>query len=374
MSALIDPSRLEHIAQTVVAEHAETVDRTASFPEASLAALADAGLYGLTSAASVGGLGGGPRDAVIAVERLAQECASTAMVFCMHLCGAQVIEKFGALPLRAEVAAGRHLSTLAFSEVGSRSHFWAPGSTATAAGENVRLDARKSWVTSAERATAYVWSSRPLHAEGASTLWLVPRDSAGLTINGRFDGLGLRGNGSVPVNADGVLVPASARLGPDGGGFDVMMGVVLPWFNLMNAASAIGTAQGAVAGAIRHASATRHENVGTALRDLPTIRASLARMRCRTDEARALLFDAVSAVETGRPDTMLRVLQAKAVAAEAAIEVTTLGMRVCGGAAYRREVGVERRFRDAQASSVMAPTTDVLYDFIGKAITGLELF
>jgi alkylation response protein AidB-like acyl-CoA dehydrogenase len=49
-------------------------------------------------------------------------------------------------------------------------------------------------------------------------------------------------------------------------------------------------------------------------------------------------------------------------------------MRVCGGAAFRSEAGIERLFRDARAASVMAPTSDVLYDFIGKAITGLPLF
>ncbi|MEK7844981.1 MAG: acyl-CoA dehydrogenase, partial [Pseudomonadota bacterium] len=47
---------------------------------------------------------------------------------------------------------------------------------------------------------------------------------------------------------------------------------------------------------------------------------------------------------------------------------------VCGCAAFRREVGVERRFRDARAGTVMAPTTDQLYDFIGKAICGLLVF
>ena len=31
-----------------------------------------------------------------------------------------------------EIAGGRHLTTLAFSETGSRSHFWAPMSTAAA--------------------------------------------------------------------------------------------------------------------------------------------------------------------------------------------------------------------------------------------------
>ena len=31
-------------------------------------------------------------------------------------------------------------------------------------------------------------------------------------------------------------------------------------------------------------------------------------------------------------------------------------------------------FRDVRAASVMAPTSDVLYDFIGKATLGMDLF
>ena len=60
--------------------------------------------------------------------------------------------------------------------------------------------------------------------------------------------------------------------------------------------------------------------------------------------------------------------------AESDWAVTDLAMRVCGGAAFRKEVGVERNFRDARAATVMAPTTDALYDFIGKAVCGLPLF
>jgi len=97
-------------------------------------------------------------------------------------------------------------------------------------------------------------------------------------------------------------------------------------------------------------------------------------MKIKADLLRTLLYDAVSALEGGRADAMLRVLQVKAAAGETATEVTDLAMRVCGGAAFRKEVGVERNFRDARAATVMAPTTDMLYDFIGKALTGMPLF
>jgi alkylation response protein AidB-like acyl-CoA dehydrogenase len=54
--------------------------------------------------------------------------------------------------------------------------------------------------------------------------------------------------------------------------------------------------------------------------------------------------------------------------------VLDLGMRVSGGAAFRGDIGVERFFRDARAATVMAPTTDALYDFIGKAVCGMPVF
>jgi alkylation response protein AidB-like acyl-CoA dehydrogenase len=71
---------------------------------------------------------------------------------------------------------------------------------------------------------------------------------------------------------------------------------------------------------------------------------------------------------------MLRVLEMKAAAGETAIAVTSLAMRTCGGAAFSRQTGIERFFRDAHAGAVMAPTNDVLREFIGKALLGLPLF
>ena len=367
-------AKLETVAAGAVAANAEGVDRDATFPKAAMDAIAAAGLYGLISAREVGGLGQGPGASALAVLRVARECGSTGMVLAMHYAGTAVIEKYGAEAVRRNVASGRHLSTLAFSEAGSRSHFWAPTSTAKPVGGRVQLDAEKSWITSAGQATAYVWSSRPVKADGASTLWLVPAQADGLEMPRPYNGLGLRGNDSRPVTADKVTIAETQRLGDDGEGFAIMMGTVLPYFNLMNAAFSVGLMEAATARTAAHASGSRYAHMDSSLADLPTIRAYVARMRVRTDMTRALLDDAIDAVEGGRADAMLRVLECKAAAGESALEVLGTAMRVCGGAAFRKDVGVERYFRDAQAANVMAPTTDQLYDFIGKAACGLPLF
>ena len=196
---------LGSVIDDVIRPQAPIVDRDGAFPRPGVDALAAAGLLGLASSTEVGGGGQGMRAAAEVIERLAAECGSTAMVVLMHYAATAVIEAHGPREVRAAIAAGDHLTTLAFSEAGSRSHFWVADRHRDADGRRqVRLDARKSWVTSAGEADSYVWSSRPLTRDaGPMTLWLVPAGSAGLSVAGDFDGLGLRGNGSRPMTADG---------------------------------------------------------------------------------------------------------------------------------------------------------------------------
>jgi alkylation response protein AidB-like acyl-CoA dehydrogenase len=363
---------LETVAAIAAANAAE-VDR-GTFPRVTLDALAERGLLGLVSATAVGGKGQGLAEAARVVERLAHECGSTAMVVCMHYCATAVIEEHGPEDVQRAIAAGKHLTTLAFSEPGSRSQFWASLNTANVDGGDVRITGKKSFATSAHHADSYVWSTKPTTGSELSTLWLVPRRTAGLRLDGAFDGLGLRGNDSSPITAEDVRLPASARLGEEGGGFGVMMGIVLPWFNVLSAAVSAGLMEAAVERTTKHVASTTFEHAGSTLADIPTVRAFVARMRIKTDQTRTLNADTLAAIASGRPDATLRVLESKAAAGEAAGEVADLAMRVCGGAAFRKDVGVERIFRDSRAALVMGPTTDVLYDFIGKAVCGLPLF
>jgi alkylation response protein AidB-like acyl-CoA dehydrogenase len=277
-----------------------------------------------------------------------------------------------------DIAAGRHLSTLAFSEAGSRSHFWAPMSRAVIDGPTHRISARKSWVTGAGQADSYVVSTRSGddRAEGptASTLYFVPRDAPGLSCDGAWDGLGLRGNASAPMRLEGVPVATSDRLSPEGEGFGVMLQTVLPWFQLGSASVSLGIARAATESTRKHLLASRLEHLDQSLASLMNLRARLARMQIAVDTQGAFLGHVAARMEDPGPDTMLAVLECKAAAAEAALEVTDLALRTCGGAAFSKHLTVERNFRDAQAGRVMAPTTDVLHDFIGKALLGLPLF
>ncbi|ACU69488.1 acyl-CoA dehydrogenase domain protein [Catenulispora acidiphila DSM 44928] len=371
---MFDRELLDTIVNEVVAPAAAEVDTNAAFPREGVDALARAGVLGLTVPKQFGGAGEGLRSAVNVIRTLSSACGSTAMVVAMHYSGTAVLASQERADVLQDIGDGRHLTTLAFSEVGSRSHFWAPLSTAKADGDDVLLDARKSWVTSASQADSYVWSSRPMAADGPMSLWFVPSDTPGLSIPRAFDGMGLRGNDSSPVTADGVRVSQTSLLGDDGKGFDLAMAAALPVFLVLNAAAGIGLMDALLAEAVKHLSATRLDHLNQSLAQQSPARLTLARMRIEADRTRCLLDETLSALEQERPDAQLFLLEVKAATDESAALVADLAMKVCGGAAFRKELGIERRFRDSRAARVMAPTTDVLEDFVGRALCGLPLF
>jgi alkylation response protein AidB-like acyl-CoA dehydrogenase len=358
-------SKAKEINDRVLGPAARQNDREGRFSTEAVDALGQAGLLGLTLPTQFGGAGLGPRAFAAVTSKLAEADASVAMVYLMHVCATATIAAARAgtaiVQILREIAGGGHLTTLAFSESGSRSHFWAPVSRAHRNNGGVSITAKKSWVTSAGCAQSYVVST--LAPEGTaptdSTLYLVSAGLPGLSVAGSWDGFGLRANASAPMMLNDCEVTPEFQLTDDGKGFRAMLDVVLPLFNLGTAAVALGLCRAAVAATVAHLKTARFEHLGQTLGEsLPTLRTQLAAMQ----------------IERPRDTTLLRVLETKAAAGDIAISVTSTAMRLCGGSAFSKNMVIERLFRDAHAGSVMAPTGDVLRELIAKALLGMPLF
>jgi alkylation response protein AidB-like acyl-CoA dehydrogenase len=372
--------RARRLGTGVLRANARAADQQGCFPQLSVQALASNGLLGLTVGPEFGGAGEGMRAFAAATEALAEGCGSTAMIFVMHVAATEAIAASATLSRKVDVlgaiASGVHLTTLAFSERGSRSQFWAPVSELKEGDGGFTVAALKSFVTSAGHADSYVSSARMPNARSSleSTLFLVTRPNDKVRIQGAFDGLGLRGNESSPVAFDEMFVSPGDLLTPQGKGADAMLQVVLPWFSIGTAAMANGLCRAAVSATADHLQRTTFAHTGSGLRDIPTLRARLADMSVRTEQAAALLGRTIDLIEEGADTALLFVLQTRLASIEAALDVTDLAMKACGGAAFSKHLDVERLFRDARAGWVMAPTADHLREFVGRALTGLPLF
>jgi alkylation response protein AidB-like acyl-CoA dehydrogenase len=371
----------EKLSQEMLRASADSTDQSRRFPRENLQALGKAGVLGLMIPARYGGAGAELAEMSQVLEEQAQSCASTAMVTLMHFCATAVIGAKGSDALKKEIlpgcARGEHITTLAFSEAGSGGHFYAPVSEVRLNGGKKTLSAAKSFVTSAGEADSYVVSARKACASAPTetNIYLISKNTAGLSTQGCFEGLGLAGNASAPMSLTDVAIDDAARLGPEGSGFQSMLEVVLPHFQIGVASVSMGLAKAAHQTIVGRMGARKYEHAGgAALASIPRVQFLVAEITLAVNSGEAYLRETIRKALAADPAAMLDVLGVKVVAADACLAAVSRAMTLGGGWAFGRRGGLERIFRDAQAAAVMAPSSDVLKDFIGKASLGLPLF
>jgi alkylation response protein AidB-like acyl-CoA dehydrogenase len=373
----------ERLSQELLGPRSDQVDQARHFPRENLDALGKAGVLGLLVPVEFGGAGATMTEMSLVLGTQSQYCASTAMITLMHFCATVVIASKGNEVVKKRVlpaaASGGHLGTLAFSEAGSGGHFYMPVSEVLNGGDGKEklLSATKSFVTSAGEADTYVVSARRAGASGPTdvNLYLIPKGTQGFTALGRFEGLGLAGNASAPMSLNEVVIHDDTRLGVEGSGFQTMLEVVLPHFQIGVASISLGIATAAFQAIAARVGARKYEHAGgTVLASIPRVQFLVAEMAIELNSTRAYLNETIRKALAGEPSAMVDVLGVKVKAAEACLSIVSRAMTLGGGWAFGRRGGLERVFRDAQAAAVMAPSSDVLKDFIGKACLGLPLF
>lgn len=371
----------EKISREALRANADAIDQARRFPRENLQALGKAGVLGLLIPTQYGGAGAGIAEMSQVLDTQAQNCASTAMITLMHYCATALISAKGSDGLKQQVlpacARGENISTLAFSEAGSGGHFYAPVSEVSQNNGRKALSATKSFVTSAGEADSYVVSTRKAGA-GAPTetnLYLIAKDAPGFSTQGRFEGLGLAGNASAPMSLQAVAIDDATLLGAEGTGFQSLLEVVLPHFQIGVASVSMGLAKAAQQVIVERVGARKYAHAGgAALASIPRVQYLVAEIALAVNSGQAFLRETIRKAVSADPAAMLDVLGVKVAAADACLAAVSRAMTLGGGWAFGRRGGLERIFRDAQAAAVMAPSSDVLKDFIGKASLGLPLF
>jgi alkylation response protein AidB-like acyl-CoA dehydrogenase len=367
--------RTAQIARDVLASHAAAVDRDAVWPEQSIRALQAAGLGGLVVPLDKGGLGHGLYALARVCELLGRECASTAICFGMHCVGSAVIS-VKSTPDQDErylapIARGEHLTTLALSEPGSGSHFYIP-STALTEGpdESYALDGRKVFVTNGAHADSYVLSTAlgGANEPGLFSCVVLDADAPGIEWGESWRGMGMRGNDSRQLDMRGTRVPRGNLLGSHGDEVWYVFNVIAPYFLTAMSGTYLGVASAAFEQARSHLMRRGYSTTGRAPRNEPVVQHRLGTLWARLESARRLTYSAAGLADGEEDGALPAILSAKAEVASAAVEVANGAMDLAGGIAYGENSTLQRHLRDARAANVMAPTTDILRTWAGRAL------
>jgi isovaleryl-CoA dehydrogenase len=371
---------LEQVVETAIYPEAARVDRDCQWPRHSMEALAAAGLMGMQVPVQLGGHGQGLLALSMATEVIGRACPSSALCYGMHCVGTAVIAA-KATPYQQEnylrpIAAGRHITTLALSESGSGAHFYLPETTLTADGDDLLVEGTKQFVTNGAHADSYVVSalaSRAGPEAGDFSCLVVDADTPGTEWLAPWNGFGMRGNASRGLRFNEARVAARQLLGEEGDQAWYVFEVVAPYFLMAMAGTYLGIAQSALDAAGEHLRNRRYAHSGEALRDVETLQGRYAAMWVAVEKTRALIYEAARRGDLADPDALPFILACKADAGDTAVFLANEAMTLCGGAAYRENSRVGQMLRDARASHVMSPTTDLLKLWTGRSLLGLPL-
>ena len=366
------------LSRETLAPRAAWYDRDGVNPVESWRDLHREGLLAIGIPAAYGGLDLPMATYVAVIRTLARGCANTAMTLHMHSTVMRFIAALGTEAQKrryfAEVAEhGRLFGSWGSEPAVSLSRTLLMETAIREAGDGFVVDGVKHFCTMALGASQYmVWCALDGEADmgKALVLALVPADATGISTDGKWNTLGMRGTYSPSVTFERVRIPREAMLGRPGSA--VQVGVVES-FGLGYAAIYIGIAEAALDFAVDYAKkrVVKPENIAVA--QDPTVQRHIGSLAVRLDAARLVMedsaarWDAADLAERGNLAN-----KAKFLATEASLEVTSKVIQVVGGRGAYKDYPAERAFRDVRTATLMPPTVDRMLETIGKSALGIQ--
>ncbi len=357
-----------------ISKDAAKRDIEAIWPEKELNVLKEERLTGLVVPKENGGYGLGLLALAQSCEILAQGCPSTAMCFGMHNVGTAVLAAkataFHKEKFLEPIAEGKHLTTIALSEPGTGSHFYFPQTKLQSlTNEELKVTGAKSFVTNGGHADSYIISTVAFDP-GADPFQfscvVLEKSQENLTWGEPWLGLGMRGNSSMNLEIKDAIIPSSHLLGEKGDELWFVFNVVAPYFLTAMAGTYLGIAQAAFDEAKNHLTSRTYSHSGALLSENPILQHRLGSVWAKLERTRRLIYHACQDGDNGNASATLSIMAAKAEVAACANEVVNEAMTLTGGIGYQENGLLGRLLRDARAAHVMAPTTDLLYTWIGR--------
>ncbi|MGW3325479.1 acyl-CoA dehydrogenase family protein [Streptomyces virginiae] len=360
-----------------VVPYAAEWDRAESVDRAIVKKLGALGFLGLTVPEEYGGSGGDHLAYVLVTEELGRGDSAVRGIVSVSLgLVAKTVAAWGTEEQKhawlPRLCSGDALGCFGLTEPGTGSDAGNLTTRAVRDGDAYVLDGSKMFITNGTWADVVLLFARTGDEPGhrGVSAFLVPTDTPGLTRREIHGKLGLRGQATAELVLDGVRVPASALLGPEGKGFSVAMSALAKG-RMSVAAGCVGIAQAALDAAVSYAA--RREQFGRPIAHHQLVQELIADISVDVDAARLLTWRVADLIDRGQPFAT-ESSTAKLFASEAAVRAASNALQVHGGYGYIDEYPAGKLLRDARVMTLYEGTSQIQKLLIGRARTGVSAF
>jgi alkylation response protein AidB-like acyl-CoA dehydrogenase len=261
------------------------------------------------------------------------------------------------------LAKGEIIAAIALTEPGGGSDLQGMTTTYTrrTASGPLTLNGSKHWISCAQQAGVYLVYGK---VDGLPLACLVPRQSAGLTVEPISEMMGFRAAGQAKITFNDVEVPASNIVGRPGFALSHVAPVSLQYGRISTACSALGLMRGCFEASITHAANRRvgQRSVG----DFGMIRSLIAGMGTDLAAAGALCHAACRAEDERTPEAFEKALMAKYFTSLAAVRAASNAVQIRGASGCHESSATARYYQGAKIMELIEGTTQIHEDLLGK--------
>jgi len=353
-------------AQKEIAPIAAEFDESGEFPIETIRKMGEMGFMGIEIPEEYGGAGMDTMAYVLALEEICKADAAHGTIMSVNnslFCYA--ILRFGTEEQKQKylkpAASGQAIGAYSLTEPMSGSDAGAMRSRAVRQDDIYIINGRKSWVSSAPKATFIIVFSvtDPDKKHRGISAFIIETDQPGFSLGKTEPKLGIRASATSEILFEDYRCPIENRIGEEGQDFKIAM-TVLDAGRIGIDSQARGIAEAAYEASVQYAG--EREAFGKKIGQFQGIGFKIADMKTRIEASRLLIYQAALAKERSK-DTgdrfTLEASMAKLFASETAMFCASEAVQIHGGMGYSKELPVERYFRDAKITEIYEGTSEI---------------
>jgi acyl-CoA dehydrogenase len=353
-------------------------DRTATFPDAFFAAMAEGNWLGVAMPEEYGGAGLGITEAAIMMQAVAESgaCMSGASAIHINVFGLNPVVVFGTDEQKRRmlppIVAGRDKACFGVTEPNAGLNTTQITTRAERRGDRYVVNGTKIWTSTAQEASKILLLARttPLdrvqrHSHGL-TLFYTTLDRAHAEVR-LIHKMGRHAVDSNMVFFEDMEVPEEDRIGEEGEGFRTLLHGLNPE-RVLVAAEAIGIGRVALERASRYA----RERVvfGRPIGQNQGIQHPLAKCWAELEAANLMVMKAAWLYDAGRP-CGAEANAAKYLAGEAGFRACEQAVMTHGGMGYAQEYHVERYLRESLIPRIAPVSPQLILSYLAERVLDL---